>query len=261
MQRSAPVARIAFAVAMITLGVIGLLYRDFELVWGPLPSWVHGRTALACVCAAIALALGILLLVRRTAATASLWLVIYVALWMLLVRLPSAIRHPLIEVTWESWGEIALLLSGAWSIYADLRARTPVERERGLRFARVLFGLALIPIGLSHFAYLANTAGLVPSWLPFRRGWVYLTGTCHLAAALGSLLGVLPKLAAALESVMLGIFTVFVWIPLVVAQPRTHGNWTEIWTSFALTVAAAVVAVHAPRRPRRPENAGPRLTT
>jgi uncharacterized membrane protein len=253
MQRSVHVARVAFAVGMIALGVTGLLFRDFELVWGPLPSWVHGRVALSCVCAIIALALGIALLVRRTAATASLWLVIYVALWMLLVRLPTAIRHPLIEVTWESWGEIALLLSGAWSIYADLRARTPDERERGLRFARVLFGLALIPIGLSHFAYLGNTAGLVPKWLPYRRGWVYLTGTGHLAAGLGSLFGVLPKLAAALESAMLGIFTVLVWIPLVIAAPGTHGNWTEIWTSYALTVAAAVVAVHAPAHTSRPE--------
>lgn len=253
MQRSAQVTRVAFAVGMITLGVIGFLFRDFELVWGPLPAWVHGRVALACVCAAIALALGIALLVRRTAATASLWLVIYVALWMLLVRLPSAIRHPLIEVTWESWGEIALLLAGAWTIYADLRARTPAERERGFHFARLLFGLALIGIGLSHFAYVGNTAGLVPAWLPFRRGWVYLTGTCHLAAALGSLFGVLPKLAAALESTMLGIFTVLVWIPIVIAAPRTHGNWTEIWTSFALTVAAAVVAAHAPAQKRQAE--------
>ncbi len=253
MQRSPQVARVAFAAAMITLGVIGFLVRDFVLVWGPLPSWVHGRVALACICAALALALGIALLIRRTAATASLWLVVYIALWMLLVRLPTAIEHPLIEVTWESCGEIALLLAGAWSIYADLRARAPDERARGLRFARVLFGLALIPIGLSHFAYLGNTAGLVPSWLPFHRGWAYLTGACHLAAGLGALLSVLPKLAATLESVMLGIFTVLVWIPIVIAAPGTHGNWTEIWTSAALTVAAAVVAVHAPAHKRQAE--------
>ena len=66
---------------MITLGVIGFVFRDFAAVWGPLPNWVPWHTALACVCAAVALA-------------ASLVLFVYVGLWWLLLKVPEVLRAP-----------------------------------------------------------------------------------------------------------------------------------------------------------------------
>ena len=250
-QRFAQVSRAGFASGMIALGVIGLVFRDFALVWGTLPSWVPWHTALACACAAVPLAAGMALLVRRTAATASLVLLVYVALWWLLFKVPPVIEAPLTEVTWLDCGMYGMLLAGAWTLYADLGGRPFLGGERGMKLARVLFGLGLIPTGLSHFVYVNLTVPLVPSWLPFRLGWAYFTGACHLAAGLGILSGVRPRLAARLEAAMLGIFTVLVWVPAVVAAPGTRENWTEFWISWALTAAAAVVAAHAPARDRQ----------
>ncbi len=251
MQRFAMVTRTGFASGMITLGVIGLVFRDFALVWGPLPAWVPWPTALACVSAVVALAAGIALLVRRTAAAASLVSFVYVALWWLLLKVPGVFSAPLTELSWLECGMTGILLSGAWTLFADLGGRPFPGGERGMRLARLLFGLSLIPVGLSHFVYVNLTVPLVPSWLPYRLGWAYFTGACHLAAGLGVLLGVLPRLAAQLEAAMLGIFTILVWVPAVVAAPGTRGNWTEFWISWALTAAAAVVAAHVPPRHRQ----------
>ena len=44
-----------FAVGMIGLGVLGLIYGDFAMVWQPVASWVPGRTALAYLAAAVML--------------------------------------------------------------------------------------------------------------------------------------------------------------------------------------------------------------
>jgi hypothetical protein len=41
--------------------------------------------------------------------------------------------------------------------------------------ARIVFGLALIPVGLSHLVY-PDAVSLVPAWLPFRMFWLYATG-------------------------------------------------------------------------------------
>jgi hypothetical protein len=247
-QRFAQVTRAAYASGMIALGVIGLAFRDFTLVWGPLPGWIGWRPALACAAAVVALAAGIALLARRTEATASLVLFAYVALWWLLLEVPGVFSAPLTEGSWLECGMTGILLSGAWTLYADLGGRSFLGGERGMRLSRLLFGLSLIPVGLSHFVYVNLTIPLVPSWLPFRLGWAYFTGACHLAAGLGVLLGVLPRLAAELESAMLGIFTVLVWVPRLVTAPGTRGTWTEFWISGALTAAAAVVAAHT--RPR-----------
>jgi uncharacterized membrane protein len=250
-QRFAQVTRAGFASGMITLGVMGLVLRDFTAVWGPLPGWFPWPTALACACAAVALAAGIALLVRRTAAAASLALFWYVALWWLLLKVPGVVSAPLTEGSWLEVGMYGMLLSGAWTLFADLGGRPFAGGERGVKLARLFFGLALIPVGLSHFVYVNLTVPLVPSWLPFRLGWAYFTGACHIAAGLGVLFGVLPWLAAQLEATMLAIFTILVWVPRVIAAPGTRGNWTELWVSWAITAAATVVAAHVP--PRNPQ--------
>jgi len=250
-ERFAPASRAGFASSMIALGAIGLVFRDFALVWGTLPGWVAWRTALACVCAAVPLVAGIALLFRRIAPAASLVLFVYVALWWLLFKVPPVFTDPLTELSWLDCGMYGMLLAGAWTLYADIGERPFLGGERGLKLARVLFGLGLIPTGLSHFVYVNLTVPLVPSWLPFRLGWAYFTGACHLAAGVGILSGVRARLAAQLESAMLGIFTILVWVPAVIAAPGTRSNWTEFWLSWAITAAAAVVAARVPARERQ----------
>lgn len=245
MPRAMTIARAGFASGMIMLGVIGLAFRDFNLVWGPVPGAFPTGTALAVACSVLALAGGLGLVVGRTARAASQLLVAYVALWWLAIKVPPVLRAPLTELTWLDCGMFAILLAGAFTLYAELGERSLPASERGVRFARRLFGLALIPTGLSHFVYVALTVPLIPGWLPFPVAWAYLTGACHIAAGLGVLFGVRQRLAAQLESLMLALFTVLVWVPRVAAEPGTRGNWTEFWISWALTAAAAVVAVSA----------------
>lgn len=251
MPRFPYAARIAFASAMTALGVIGLALRDFSAVWGPLPAWAHGRTTLAVVYSLVPLVAGVALFFKRTAAAAALVLVAYVALWWLLFKLPPVFSAPLTEVSWLDAGMFGMLLAGAWTLFAELGGRPFLGDARAVRMARVLFALGLIPTGLSHFVYPQYTIPLIPTIFPFRPAWAYFTGACHLAAGLAVLFDVLPRLAAQLESLMLLLFTVIVWVPRVIATPGTPLNWTELWLSWAITAAAAVVAAQIPES-RRP---------
>jgi hypothetical protein len=56
-----------------------------------------------------------------------------------------------------------------------------------------VFAAALPPIGLSHLLYADATAQLVPSWLPLRHGWAYVTGAGHVAAGVAIVLGIVPR--------------------------------------------------------------------
>ena len=111
-----------------------------------------------------------------------------------------------------------------------------------VRLGQVLFALALPGIGLSHMFYLDQTAPLIPSWLPFHAPLAYFTGAAHIAAGIGILLGVLPRLAATLEAVMVSLFTLLVWVPTVVAAPASRFNCAEIFVSTAITGSAWAVA-------------------
>lgn len=241
--------RLLLAGALIGLGALGLATGDFAAVWQRIPiDGMPGQTPLAIGCGAVELALGIGLLVRTTLAPTAQALVGFLLLWALLLKLPAVIWVPQMLATWLGLGEIVVMLAGAWILFAahprpwaTRRLRFAVG-ERGIRRARLLFALALPTIGLSHFVYAAQTAALVPSWLPAPLAWAYLTGAGNLAACLAIAFGVVPRLAATLEALMLAVITILVWMPGVSASPTTQFQATGFLISAAIAAGAWIVA-------------------
>ena len=175
---------------MLGLGILALIFGDFALVWQPVPTWVPGRTALAYTAGLVMVFGGIGLLFRATAAWSARFLILYLIVWLLLT-VPALLVTPRVESNWLGFGELAVLLAGGWVLFARLAGLredsifTFATGENGIRMARALFAVSLIPIGLSHLVYTEATADLVPEWLPFRIGWAYLTGVGQIACGIG----------------------------------------------------------------------------
>ena len=240
--------RVFFGLGLIGLGILSLVFGDFALQWQPVPEWGSGRTLLAYASGVVMILGGAGLLWRRTAKLSSGVLLVYSLAWVLLLKLPHVVMMPLQELNWLGFGEIAVIVAGAWVIFAEERGQAESSSLKfatganGVRIARIIFALALIPIGLSHFVYATQTIGFIPTWLPFRPFWAYLTGAGHIAAGLGVLFGIVPRLAAQLEAAMIGVFTALVWVPLVVKDPASQLNWTGFFISWTIGAAAWVVA-------------------
>jgi uncharacterized membrane protein len=247
MTRSQQPALTLFAVGMIGLGILALVYGDFALVWQPVGTWVPGRTGLAYGSGLLMLLGGFGLLFRATAAWSARILFPYLILWLLL-KVPALVVAPNMEAVWLGFGELAVLLAGGWVLFARLAnvregsALTFATGENGIRVARILFAVSLIPIGLSHLVYVKQTADLVPAWLPFRTGWAYLTGLGQMACGIGVLFSIYPRVAATVEAGMLSLFTLLVWGPAILAAPSTRLPWTAFFISWAITAGAWLVA-------------------
>jgi uncharacterized membrane protein len=237
MIRSPQPALTLFAAGMIGLGVLALIYGDFALVWQPVAPWVPGRTLLAYGSGVLMLLVGAGLLFRSTVAWAVRLLLPYLVLWLML-KVPALVVAPKMEAVWLGFGEIGLLLSGGWILFARFSG---VRRSGHIRFAQLLFAVSLIPVGLSHVVYVKETANFVPAWLPLRTGWAYLTGIGQMACGIGLLLSVLPRVAAIAEAGMLSLFTLLVWGPAILAAPRTRMPWTAFFISWAISAAAWIV--------------------
>jgi uncharacterized membrane protein len=241
-------SRAVFALVMIGLGVIGLIYGNSASIWEPIPKVLPARPVIIFICTVIEIGTGIGLLLRRSVIFACRVLLPFLVLWMTLLGLPRLFLAPEVMVSWEGFGELAATSAGGWCLFAahaggwEQRHLKFAVGESGIRTARLLLIAALPMIGLSHFVYHDFTASLVPKWLSFPIGWTYLTGAGSLAAAAGMLFGIYPRLAANLEAVMLWIITLLVWVPRVASSPTDQGNWTEFFISGGIAAGAWLVA-------------------
>lgn len=234
--------RRVYGAAAIALGLIGLAWGDFAAVWQPVPDGMPGRTVLAYATAVAFLVAGAALQWLRTARWAALALaalyLVFTLLWAR--RIPG---HPQIFGVWSGTAEQLALVASGIMAFASLRQDDWPHARRVAQICRLLFGVCLLAFGTAHFLYPAETAVLVPKWLPPGQGaWAMITGACHILAGLALLSGVRALLAARLLTAMFVGFGALVWAPQLFTQPQVHLNWAGNAINLALIGAAWVVA-------------------
>jgi hypothetical protein len=180
------------------------------------------------------------LLWSRTAALAARVLFVWLLLWLLLLRVPWMVVSFQVGTWWPACST-AVIVGSAWVLYISLANDWDKQHlgffigDMAQRIARTLFGLGLIPIGLAHFLYLDATSPLVPSWMQWPVFWSYFTGGAFIAAGVAVIIGVYARLAATLVTVQIGLLTLLVWLPRVVAGTLNAFQWGEVVVSVLLT--------------------------
>jgi uncharacterized membrane protein len=229
-----------YAIGIAGLGILSVLYHDFAYDWQPVPAGIPGRGSLALACGILTIAVSVALLFRASSAVAVRILLGYLIVWQFL-KVPALIGAPRLVGVWLGFGEVAAILAGSWVLFARLANldNTAFFRhltgETGLRVARMVFALAVLPIGLSHIVYVDITASLVPAWMPYRVGLAYLTGVGQIACGLAMLFSRLARPAAVVEAVMVGLFAFLVWGPVSWFSTVPRFDPTAQTTRFAVT--------------------------
>lgn len=251
-----------FAIAMMGVGIVGVVNRDLMPVWNPVPGTGTTHDLLVYLAIVVSLICGVGLLIGRMSASAARLLLATLLVWMLLFRLPNFFREPLFAACWSVF-PLAVMLSAAMVIYVwiatawDAKTIRHFSGESGLRIARILYGLSLVFFGMAHFIDLKDTLSLVPSWLPVHLFWAYFTGCTYIASGIAVLLGVLARLAATLAAVQIGSFLLLVWIPIVAAGSAVAFQWSETFLNAALLAGAWVIADSYRHTPRPRPSANP----
>ncbi|HEY4299660.1 MAG TPA: hypothetical protein VGM73_02220 [Candidatus Didemnitutus sp.] len=248
-MRKIRLSEAVLAISLAGLASLSFVYGNFAPLADPLAwprDWNYGLgVILAAACAG---------LFFTPTVGASAVTIAVVAIGWAVADTPPIVHAPLSVGSWYGASEAVTLLVGVWTLYALHRrldhpaATTALTGDRALRVGRVLFGAACLVYGLAHFAYAGYSLPFVPTWLPARMPLVYVTGACHAAAGAGLILGVLPRLAATLEAVMIMLFGLLVWLPSHFAHPAPkwagspQNQWSETFLNFLLAAVAWIIA-------------------
>ena len=240
-----------YGLGVMALGMVCLAWGNFD-PGQPVPMDFPDRAALAYAAAAFMFVAGAAVVWRRTAARGAAALTAYYALIVvILMNGRVVLAHYAEYVTYEGVAEQLAIAAGGLIVYAANARIDAALAARLTRLGQLAFGVCALIFGGAHFVYMNLTAPLVPRWLPPSQVfWGYATGVGQIAAGVAILTGVQARLAANLLTAMYASFALLVWVPMLLAAPGSHGNWTESATTLALIGAAWVVAdsLAQPRR-------------
>src|SRR5260370_18776515 len=103
MRRNQQFARVLFALGMVSLGILALVYGDLALVWYSVPAWVPWREGVAFASGLVMLGGGAGFLVKRTAPLSSRAPLPYLLL-LLLLGVPAFSAAPLTRTNLRNAG-------------------------------------------------------------------------------------------------------------------------------------------------------------
>jgi uncharacterized membrane protein len=228
--------RVLLGAGVISLGVIGIIFKDFMLEWSQAPAWLPAHTAFAYLHGAILIVCGVALLLGKSVRPAALLLGVVWLIWALLCV-------PLVIATWRGRAGLEAELLGMTSgIFLLAVLSTPTVNRTQVLVCQYAFGLCMPVYGLVHFLYPAAVASWVPGWLPGHLFWAYFTGVAHCAAGVAILTGVLARLATKLFAIMISLWIFLMHIERVAATPHDRHEWTTLFIAVVICGAAWVLA-------------------
>jgi hypothetical protein len=229
---SSNLGRHVFGVAALAFGLITLAWPDYN-------GWHRPRYLVYA--AAAALIFGGAAIQFRRIARAGAAVLGAVYLVFALQCVPGILAAPKIYNSWGNFFEQFSLLTGAAIVYARLSSAWSPETLN--RIGRILVGLCAASFALEQAFYLHPTASLVPKWIPpSQMFWAVATTVFFALAAVAFLTNRMAPLAARLLTMMLLIFGLIVWVPLLLSTTRSHTNWSETAETFAIAGTAWILA-------------------
>jgi uncharacterized membrane protein len=253
---------------LITLGTVFIAvplavfapehFRGPMFVQNMVPSWMpgpHWFWAYFVGCALLAAATSLTL--RKFVRLSSTLLGLMFFLFVCMIYLPSALRHPTNRFAWIYLLRDLSFAGGAWALAGlQSRARSPQQSKWMILFGRMVIATAAIFFAVQHFLHPEFAPGvplekLTPSWIPFPSVWGYLAGAVLLAAGIALAMNIRSRMAAASIGVLMTAVTVFLYLPILVLAhggPEINEGLNYVADTLLFAGAALALASALPQR-------------
>jgi uncharacterized membrane protein len=225
-------------------------FRGPEFIRDMVPSYMPAKFFwpyfVGCALLAAAASLAAMKYVRLSSTLLGLMFFLFVCM----LYLPSAFRHPQNRMGWTFVLRESSFCAGAWA-FAGVYSRqaSPQLSKWMITFARIVLAIAAIFYGTQHFLHPKFAPGvplelITPSWVPVPSVWAYLAGSVLLVSGIGLAVNKKPRLAAASIGALMTVLTVFLYcLMLVFAHGAEETNVALNYVADTLLYAGSALAV------------------
>lgn len=257
MRVSVKTGHVFYGVTMIVYGVQQLLYGDFRGVQIPawqsylpfLPAWAY-ITGAGLIWAGAGIITG-----KKGRKIALLLGAIFVSL-VVFVHVPFGIfaepYHLHLAVWTNALKELALA-GGAFVIAGTFEPGIAPRRgifiilEKAVPFGPLLFSITMTSFGIDHFLYAERLSNIVPSYMPDRVFWMYLTGVVLIGSGFSIALNIRRGAVAFLFGITLFLWVILLHIPRAIAEPfgSRSNEISSVFDALAFCGVAIIIAAQS----------------
>ncbi len=231
-----PLGHHVYGLSAIGLGVITLLWHQIDALGG-----ISHPAVLVYAVALVEVVGGLLIQWRKTTMLGALALIGIFGIFSL-YWIPDMIKTPFEFDNWGNFGEQFSLVLGGVIVLASTVQGDQGRVAKTRRAAYVWYGICVLSYALYQLFYLKYTASLVPKWIPpGQMFWAIATSIAFALAAIALLSGRSALLAARLNTLMIILLGLLVWIPPAFADPHVMSNWRELAENYLMAGAAWIV--------------------
>ena len=115
-------------------------------------------------------------------------------------------------------------------------------------FARILYAIPFVVFGINHFINASAMQGIIPSFLPVKIFWVYLTGVTLIAAGVAIITKIHIKLAALLLALQIALFILFIHLPMVFKAATRDMAMISLLKDISLAAGALIISGMASKK-------------
>ena len=197
-------------------------FRGPEFVGQMVPSYMPARWFWPYFIGCVLLAAATSLTFRKYMRLSSTLLGLMFFLFVCMIYLPSALRHPHSRFAWIYALRDLSFCAGAWALAGRYsRDSSPQLSKWMIVFARVVIATAAIFYGVQHFLHPDFAPGVplelkMPSWIPLPSVCAYLAGAVLLVAGIALALNKKPRIAAASIGTLMTVLTLFPYLAILI---------------------------------------------
>jgi uncharacterized membrane protein len=235
----------------VPLAIFGMQHFALQgVVVHAVPSWMPGHLFWVWLVGTALIAASLSIIIGRVAHLAALLVGIMLFLFVLMIYIPNAARHPTDRFAFALLFRDLALSGGALALAGTLAAETKARTAGWLRLAgRYFFGVPMIFFGIEHFLHPQYAPGvplekLMPDWIPGHLVWAWLTGAVLAIGGFSILLNKRGRLAAVVIGMSYLVLVLLVYVPMELVHPSIEisGELDYVADTLAFSGAALLVA-------------------
>jgi uncharacterized membrane protein len=183
------------------------------------PKWMPERVFIAYFVGVAHLAAALSFVARRYIRWSAIFLALMFALFVLLLHLPGAIRHPAIRIYWVVSVRETTFTMGALALFGTaVRDHFPKLSNRLAAIARVWTGMVLIFFGIENILFPQYSPGVpdtmpTASWVPLPLVIAYLTGILLIAFGIAMLVWKYAEAGGTFAGLLMLLLTLALYVP------------------------------------------------